>query len=107
MSPFVSHPTMTRPVYQTDDTMPKTHVDQAGVSRLGSISPNLGGKARCMAIDNEVRAAGRIVVWQLAADELKMAMISNLRANHPKPWELNTTLPVAEMTSSLLSVRNC
>ena len=65
--------------------MPNNQVANAGVRCLGSTSPNLGGNARCIAIDSAVRAAGRIVVWQLAADELSTAMISSLSATSPKP----------------------
>ena len=48
-----------------------------------STSPNFGGNARCIAIDSDVRAAGRIVVWQLAAAELSTAMISSFKHNVP------------------------
>ncbi len=65
--------------------MPNNQVANAGVRCRGSTSPNLGGNARCIAIESAVRAAGRIVVWQLAADEVSTAMISSLSATSPKP----------------------
>ena len=59
--------------------MPKSHVENAGVRWRGSTSPNFGGNARWIAIESAVRAAGRIVVWQLAADDVSTAMISSLK----------------------------
>ena len=61
----------------TLEPMPKSHVEYAGVRWRESTSPSLGGNARWIAIDSAVRAAGRIVVWQLAADDVSTAMISS------------------------------
>ena len=60
--------------------MPNIQRRERGREVPGSTSPNFGGNARCTAIDSAVRAAGRIVVWQLAAAELSTAMISSLTA---------------------------
>ena len=51
-------------------------------------------------MESEVRAAGRIVVWQLAADELSTAMMSSLSATSPNPDDPNTSRPVDDSTSS-------
>ncbi len=105
MSPWLALPTSTRPTYQTDDTMPNSQVDHAGVRYFGLTSPSLGGKARWIAMESVVRAVGRIVVWQLAAAELRIAMMSSLSATVPRPELPNTTLPVVEITSSGLLAR--
>ena len=52
-----------------------------------------------MAIERAVRAAGRMVVWQLAADELSTASSSSLSAHQPMPLVPNTMAPVAANTS--------
>ena len=79
-SPPVARLRTTRPVSQTHEKMPNSHVENAGVRWRGSTSPSFGGNARCIAIDSDVRAAGRIVVWQLAAEEVSTAMIRSFRA---------------------------
>ena len=53
--------------------IPNNHDENAGVRCRASISPSFGGNARWIASDSAVRAAGRIVVWQLAAAELRIA----------------------------------
>ena len=70
-----------------------------------STSPNFGGNARWIAIESAVRAAGRIVVWQLAADDVSTAMMSSLNAIVPSADVPNTILPVAWSTSSELFER--
>src|SRR4029077_5914179 len=85
--------------------MPNTHVENAGVRWRCATSPYLGGNARWIAIDSAVRAAGRIVVWQLAAADVRIAMINSLKQRVPRPDVPKTILPVAWSTSSGLFER--
>ena len=85
---------------QTLEPMPNHHVENAGVRCRASTSPSLGGNARWIAIESAVRAAGRIVVWQLAADDVSTAMISSLSISLPAPDEPKTSAPEALSTSS-------
>ena len=85
--------------------MPNIQVEKAGVRWPRSISPNFGGNARCIAIDSAVRAAGRIVVWQLAAAEVSTAMISSFNATVPKPDPRTRSCRSLDSTSSGWLVR--
>ena len=104
-SPPLTWLTTTKSRNQSDDRIPNSQVANAGVRCRASTSPNFGGKARCSAIESAVRAAGRIVVWQLAADDVSTAMISSLSATLPNPESPNTTCPVADSTSLSWFVR--
>ena len=60
------------------------------------------GIARARAIDSDVRAVGRIVVWVDAAADVSTAMIRILSSGLP-----NTSLPRTLSTSSALSMSSC
>ena len=61
--------------------------------------PSDSGIAFARAIDSDVRAVGRIVVWVEAAAEVSTAMISSLSSGEPR-----TAVPSSLKMSSELSM---
>jgi hypothetical protein len=61
--------------------------------------PNRLGAAPLKAIDSEVRAVGRMVVWHDAATEVSTAMTSSLSRGDP-----STSVPRVASTSSEFSI---
>src|SRR5579863_10741207 len=62
---------------QITETAPKAIVETSGVLCLGCTRPNMRGIPPQRAIDSEVRAVGRIVVWVDADAEVSTVMISS------------------------------
>ena len=58
-------------------------VETSGVWKRGWMRPRIAGIALARAIDSEVRAVGRIVVWVDAAAEVSTAMITSLSSGEP------------------------
>ena len=77
-------------------------VDTVGVWYFGCILAKLAGNAWYAAIDNVVRAVGRIVVCVDAAADVSTAMMRILSRLLPSTCE-----PIAANTSSLLSSSTC
>ena len=76
-------------------------VDRVGVRYFGWIFPKTSGIACHFAIDNVVRAVGRIVVCVDADADVRTAMIRSLYQGEPK-----TASPSGLSTSSGLLARN-
>jgi hypothetical protein len=62
--------------------------------------PNRLGAAPLKAIDSEVRAVGRMVVWHEATAEVSTAITSSLSQGDP-----STSVPRVASTSSEFSIR--
>src|SRR3984957_20402512 len=86
--------------YHTTATAPNTRVENPGDRYLGWMSAKRLGNALCTAIDNDERAAGRMVVWVDDEAEVSTQMMSNLSQGEPR-----TPPPNALRTSLSLLVR--
>src|SRR5665213_2069706 len=83
--------------YQTTDVAPNISVENPGDRYLGWMSANFLGNALCTAMDNEERAAGRMVVCVEDDADVSTQTISSLP--HPDP---STAPPRAFKTSLTL-----
>src|SRR4051812_48156379 len=88
-----------RPTYQMTESTPMTIVETLGVRYRGWTVPNVAGIAFARAMDSDVLAVGRIVVWVDADADDSTAMIRSLSNGEPK-----TSLPRTLSTSSALSI---
>src|SRR5579862_6704849 len=88
------------PTYHTTATAPKSSVEKPGDRYLGWMSAKRLGNALCTAIDNEDRAAGRMVVWVEDDAEVSTQMMSSLFQGEPR-----TPFAKAPRTSVSLLVR--
>src|ERR1039458_1640007 len=86
-----------RTTYQTTETAPKSRVENPGDRYFGWMSANFLGNALWTAIDNEDRAAGRMVVCVDDEAEVSTQMMRNLFHGDP-----NTAVPRAFRTSPML-----
>src|SRR5580704_3972300 len=76
--------TMVRSTYHTIATAPNSKVEKPGERYLGWMSAKRLGNALCTAIDNEDRAAGRMVVWVEDDAEVSTQMRSSLSQGVPR-----------------------
>src|ERR1700722_7719474 len=86
------------------ETPPMATVDTVGARNLLWILAKVEGIALYTAMDNVVRAVGRIVVCVDAAAELSTMRISRWERNEPNPLLPKTALPRTEITSTVLSL---
>src|SRR5947199_9644926 len=73
---------------QTSETAPIASVETLGVRWLGWIRPNAFGIAPKRAMDNVVRAVGRIVVCVDAEAEVRTVMMRSLSSGDPNTFAL-------------------
>src|ERR1700688_2590941 len=83
-----------RATYHTTDAAPNRRVENPGERYRGWMSANLFGNALCTAIDNEERAAGRMVVCVDDEADVSTQMMSSLFHGDPR-----TAVPSAFRTS--------
>ena len=69
--------------YQAIASTPIAIVEKTGVRNRFETSPKASGIASCRAIESEVRAAGRIVVWVEASAETTIASSTILPRSSP------------------------
>ena len=93
-----------RIAYSTMDTPPKASVDTVGVRFFLCVLAKARGSARYTAIDNEVRAVGRIVVWVEAAAEVSTRNSSRCSMTLPYVPVPNTASPRYRKMSDAWSV---
>src|SRR6476620_1250418 len=75
-----------RPTYQMIESAPIQSVDVLGVRLRGWMVPNIEGAAFTRAIDRDVRAVGRIVVWVDAAADVRTAITRIMFQGVPNTW---------------------
>src|SRR3954453_3669431 len=85
------------------ETTPIAMVETVGVRYFGGMLANDVGMALYAAMDSEVRAVGRIVVWVDADADVRIDAESRSRAILPSPESPNRAGPMAAKTSSALS----
>src|ERR1700722_16433137 len=85
------------PTYQMTEMAPKRRGGNPGDRYRGWMSANFLGSALCTAMDNDERAAGRMVVWVDDEAEVRTQRIRSLFHGDP-----NTADPRAFRTSPML-----
>src|SRR5580658_3868418 len=88
--------------YSTMETPPMVSVDTVGVRYRLWILPKASGMALNTAMDNVVRAVGRMVVWVEAAAELSTMRRRRWERKLPNPEDPKMELPRTERTSPVL-----
>src|SRR5450755_157432 len=83
--------------------MPMAMVDQVGVRNLGWMQANLDGMALYTAMESEVRAVGRIVVWVDADADVRIEIVSSASRMCPMTLSPKSFGPSDRNTLSELS----